>query len=90
MDRSFGVGVALDVGMYVQSLMLALTARGIATCPQASLRNFPGPIRAVLGIPDELRILCGIAIGYEDPAVAANQARPGREPIESNVVIVRD
>ena len=90
MDRSFGVGVALDVGMYVQSLMLALTARGVATCPQASLRNYPGPIRAVLAIPDELRILCGVAIGYEDPAVPANQAHPGREPIASNVVTVRD
>ena len=32
MEQQFGVGVALDVGMYVQSLMLALWARGVATC----------------------------------------------------------
>jgi len=88
MERSFGVGVALDVGMYVQTFMLALTARGVGTCPQASLRDYPRLVRNGLGIPDHLRILCGLAIGYEDRAVPANLARPGRAPLDANVVFV--
>jgi nitroreductase len=90
MDAAFGVGVALDIGIYVQTLMLALTARGIASCPQASLRNYPAVVRRVLEIPNGLRILCGISIGYEDPAVAANRAQLPRESLEDSVVLRND
>jgi nitroreductase len=88
MDQSFGLGVALDVGMYVQTLMLAMTSRGIASCAQASLRHYPHILRDELGIPAELRILCGLAFGYEDPAVPANKARQRRQPLENNVTFV--
>jgi nitroreductase len=74
--------------MWLQTFMLALWARGVATCAQASLRNFPDVIRAVLDIPDELSILCGVSIGYEDPSVAANATRTTREPLASNVVFL--
>jgi nitroreductase len=90
MQTSFGVGVALDIGIYVQTLMLALTARGVASCPQASLRNYPAAVRSVLEIPDDLRILCGISIGYEDPSVSANRAHPARAPLDANVVFRDD
>lgn len=88
MEKRFGLGVALDVGMWVQTFMLALWARGIASCAQASLRLYPNIIRRELKIPAELRILCGISFGYEDEAVAANQTRQKREPIEKNVVFL--
>src|SRR5690242_14706335 len=58
MLKSFGVTVALDVGAYLQTLMLAMTAHGIACCPQGSLRNYPDVARAVFDIPDEIGILC--------------------------------
>jgi len=40
MAKSFGIGVALDVGMYVQTLMLAMQSRGIASC---TAPRIPGP-----------------------------------------------
>lgn len=86
MEKHFGVGVALDVGMYVQSLMLALWARGVGSCAQASLRLYPDLIRNELEIPDRLRIVCGISFGYEDPEVPANRTRQTREPVAKNVV----
>jgi nitroreductase len=85
MDRSFGIQVALDVGAYLQTLMLAMTAHGIASCPQGSLRNYPDVVRALFDVPDEVGILCGISFGYEDPSVPANRTRVGREPLETNV-----
>lgn len=88
MARDFQRGVALDVGIWLQTFMLALWARGVATCAQASLRNYPHVIRAVLDIPDELSILCGVSIGYEDRSVAANAARTTREPLDGNVVFL--
>jgi nitroreductase len=88
MDKHFQRGVALDVGMYVQTLMLAWWARGIASCPQAALRSYPHIIKPCLGIPDHHRILCGIAFGYEDPNEPANRTRQPRQPIENNVVFL--
>ena len=90
MEKRFGVGVALDVGMYVQNLLLALWARGVASCAQASLRMYPDVIRRELGIADELRIMCGVSFGYEDPQIPANRTRQSREPISGNVVFLDD
>lgn len=88
MARSFGIGVALDVGMYVQTLMLAMRSRGIGSCAQAALRAFPEVAAEHLGIPDDEQILCGLSFGYEDPSVPANQTRQPRDPIASNVFFV--
>ncbi len=88
MHRSFGRVVALDVGMYVQTFMLALWARGIGSCAQGSLRQYPDVLRRELGIPDDLRVLCGVSFGYENPDVPANRCRQGREPIEHNVTLL--
>lgn len=85
MDRSFGLGVALDVGCWLETFLLALWSRGVAACPQASLRAFGELIKEELGIPPELRVLCGVAFGYEDPGVPANGARMTRAPIEDCV-----
>jgi nitroreductase len=86
MAKSFGVGVALDVGMYVQTLMLAMQSRGIGSCAQAALRAFPEEAVRHLEISQDEQILCGLSFGYEDPAVPANQTRQPRDPIGSNVV----
>jgi len=90
MAKSFGIGVALDVGMYVQTLMLAMQSRGISSCAQASLLAYPELVGEHLGIPDDEQILCGLSFGYEDPTVPANQTRQPRDPIASNVVFRGD
>ena len=86
MDRSFGPTVALDVGMYIQSLLLVLTASGIGSCAQGSMRYYPDDVRELFGEPESTGILCGISFGYEDQAVAANRTRVGRAPLPENVV----
>jgi nitroreductase len=87
-DPHFGVYGALDVGCYLQSLMLTAQELGLATCPQAALASYPAAARSVLPIPESLTILCGIAIGYEDPKVAANACRTTRAPLSDNVQFV--
>lgn len=85
MADHFGVGVALDVGTYLQSLLLAFWDRGVACCPQAAMRQYPAIVRETLGIDPGMRILCGLSFGYEDPEVPANRTRQPREPLEHNV-----
>lgn len=76
--EEFGMREAADLGMYAQNLMLSLTAYGIASCPQTALGFNCGLVREILGVPANMRLLFGIAFGYEDESVAANNARVGR------------
>jgi nitroreductase len=85
-DRRFGSYAALDVGCWLESVLLLAHEDGLATCAQASLATYPDVARSVLGIPQEIAIAFGIAIGYEDTAGAANRCRTARDPIEKNVV----
>ncbi len=85
MDKAFGVTVALDVGMYIQSLLLTMSAYGLGACAQGSMRYYPQDVREILGIPDSSAIVLGISFGYEDPDVAANKTRVGRAPLQDSV-----
>lgn len=88
MHRDLGVADSLGVGMWLQTFVLALTARGLATCCQVSLAAYPDVLRAELNIPAELSIICGVAIGYEDPTFPANSLHIGRAALQNNVVIL--
>ncbi|RDH78691.1 nitroreductase [Mycolicibacterium moriokaense] len=79
---------AMGVGMFLQTLMLALTARGLGTCAQVSVAGYPDVIREHLPIGDEMRILCGLAIGYPDPTFPANDLHVPRNPVEHNVTFI--
>lgn len=71
----------LGVGMFLQTLLLALTARGLATCVQVSIAGYPETVREQLGIAEEMRVLCGLAIGYPDPEFPGNALRVPRDPV---------
>ena len=89
MDRRFGLPMALDVGMYAQTLMLAMTAHGIGSCAQGSMGYYPEDVREAFGISDDIAILFGISFGYEDDSVAANRARTVRASLDESVVFRR-
>ncbi len=72
---------ALDVGIFVQSIMLLMAERGIASCPQGALASYPEPVREIAEIPEGNAILCGMSFGYEDPEAKANEVRMDREPL---------
>lgn len=76
--------------MFLQNLLLALTERGLGSCVQVSTALHPHILREHLGIPDELTVLRGVAVGYPDPDFPANSLRIPRNPIESNVVFLED
>src|SRR5271170_5472042 len=87
-DKELGPADVLGVGMYLQTLVLALTARGLGTCVQVALAGYPEVIYKELAIPRELSILCGLSLGYPDPDFPANKLIIDRAPVENNVVIV--
>jgi nitroreductase len=90
MHRDLEFVDAVGVGMFLQNLLLALTARGLGTCVQVSIAGYPETIRDQLCIGEDMRILCGLAIGYPDPDFPANALRVPRNPLEANVTFVDD
>lgn len=66
--------IAADMGIYAQTLMLAMTAHGIASCPQALLSFYADTVRAELGVGDR-KLLMGISFGYADDTAAVNSVR---------------
>jgi nitroreductase len=90
MHRDLDYVDALGVGMFLQTFMLALNARGIGTCVQVSIAGYPEIIREQLGIGEDMRILCGVSIGYADPDFPANSLDVPRSPLEENITFLEN
>ena len=84
--NDIGLSSYMDCGMLIQSIILAATSLGLATCPQASLAHYPDIVKAELGY-ENYTLLCGIAIGYENVDAKINQYRTDRENVLDIAVI---
>jgi nitroreductase len=80
-----GVRVASDVGMYAQTFLLSLASRGLAGVPQTLLGLFADPVREVLGIDADMKLLFGISFGYPDASGLSANVRMGRAPLTESV-----
>jgi nitroreductase len=80
-DRALSQGAWVDMGMFIQSVMLAARSLGLDTCPQASMAEYPDLVRGILNIPDSHALVCGMALGYADNAAPVNSYRTEREPV---------
>ncbi|MES2190653.1 MAG: nitroreductase [Pseudomonadota bacterium] len=73
----------LDYGLFVQNVMLAATARGLASCPQVSFARYTPVIARQLELPPGRVVVCGMSIGYADQKAAVNELSMPREPLEN-------
>ncbi len=80
-DRRLEVGSWLDLGMFVQNILIAAHSRGIASCPQAAFAPYHKQIRPLVGMPEEEILVCGIALGYEDTNKPVNNLFTDRAPL---------
>lgn len=80
------VRLAADVGMYAQTLMLALASEGIGSCPQTSISCYPDLVREELGVEDRFKLLMGLSFGYADEADNANNFRTDRAALADTTV----
>lgn len=81
-DGRLQAGSWVDYGGFLQSIMVAARGLGLDTCPQASIAEYPGVIRAMLPVDEGHKVLCGMALGFADPAAAVNAFRPARAGVE--------
>ena len=81
--RVLQTGSYLDLGMFLENIMIAARGYGLDTCPQAAFAFLHPLIRRHLEIPDSELVVCGMALGYADPAEPANALRTVRAEVDT-------
>lgn len=81
-DRRLERGSWVDHGMFLENIMIAARGRGLHTCPQAAFAPYHHLLRPILGIAEEEVVVCGMAIGFENPDAPENALRTDRAPLE--------
>lgn len=82
-DRDLDSMSFLDIGMFMQTMLLSAKARGLDTCAQGAWNNYWSVTRRVLNVPDEDYIIAGVSLGYADETSAVNTLVASREPLDS-------
>lgn len=82
-DKDLDAMSFLDIGMYMQTLMLVAKSRGLDTCAQGAWNNFWSVTRRVLNVPDDEYIVAGMSLGYADETAPVNTLVAEREPLDS-------
>lgn len=82
-DKDLDAMSFLDIGMFMQTLMLAAKSRGLDTCAQGAWNNFWSVTRRVLDVSDEEYIIAGLSLGYADETAPVNTLVAEREPVAS-------
>ncbi|WP_306334061.1 nitroreductase [Streptomyces sp. KL118A] len=73
---------AADVGAYMQTLLLAMTAYGVDSCPQGLLSFYADTVRHELGVTGG-KLLVGISFGYADESAPVNRVTTGRAALDA-------
>jgi nitroreductase len=81
-ERRMGAAQWVDLGMYLQTLMLLAIERGLDTCAQEAWSRWPQTVGDFLGLDGEHMLFCGVALGKRDPEHAVNAWRARRAPLE--------
>jgi nitroreductase len=79
--RQMGAAQWADLGMFLQTVMLLLADRGVASCAQEAWSLYHTEVAEVLDPPADLMLFCGMAIGYEDTGHPVNTLRTERAPL---------
>jgi nitroreductase len=75
-------GTFLEMGFFVQNVMLGLVACGLGSCPQYSVARYGDVLRDALGLGADRLIVCTLCVGYVDESAPINTFYPQRAALE--------
>jgi nitroreductase len=88
LDRRLETGSYMDLGMFIENILVAARGQGLHTCAQAAFAWFHGIVRQHLPLSEHEVLACGIALGEEDTAAPENRLVTMREPAEAFTTFV--
>jgi nitroreductase len=83
LERVLEKGSWIDMGVFLQSVMIGARHFGLDTCAQGAWARYHDIIRVELGIPQDQVIVCGMALGYADADAPVNRIGAERVSVES-------
>jgi nitroreductase len=81
-DKRLDMPQHMDIGIFLQSLMLLAREAGLHTAPQGWWRNWTSVCHKYLNIPETEEVLVGMAIGYGDPDAPVNDLYADRASLD--------
>jgi len=75
-------GTFLEMGFFLQNIMIGLVACGLGSCPQYSVAGYSNCVRSELSLGADRLIVCSLAVGYPDPHAPVNTFVPERAGID--------
>ena len=81
-DERMGHGQWAHLGMFMQSLALTATERGLATCFQEAWGTVRATLKAHFDLAANEVLYCGMALGYPDPDAPVNRLRTTRAEVD--------
>lgn len=85
LDRVFGQGRSLDVGLALGWLLLAAEDMGLATCPIGLVCAYQDVIKDFLNIDEGREVVLAVAVGQRDPEAVVNRMRSTRADLSEVV-----
>jgi nitroreductase len=87
-ERRMGHGQWAHLGMFMQSVALAATERGVASCMQEAWARARAPLHQHFALAEDEMIYCGMALGYADENAPVNTLRSDRAVVDEFATFV--
>ncbi len=84
-DKRMDAPQFMDIGIYLQTLMLLAREQGLHTAAQGAWRSFPDTVKKHTHHPDEQQVIVGMSMGYANPDAPVNDLRADRAKLEELV-----
>ena len=88
LDRRLETGSYMDLGMFIENILIAARGQGLHTCAQAAFAWYHRIVRQHLPLSEHEVLACGIALGVEDISAPENRLVTVREPAEAFTTFV--
>jgi len=82
LDRKLGYPQWADLGMFMQTVMLLATERGLDTCAQEYWARYHEAVARFVDLPADHMLFSGMALGYRDDSHPINNWRTRRDPLD--------
>lgn len=76
---------AVDMGIYLQTIILLMAENGLASCAQGALAMYTNAVHELADIPEENAIMFGLSFGYAKEDAPINQFEVGRQTLSDCV-----
>ena len=81
-DRHMGIAQWVDLGIYLQTVMLLLRGKGLDSCPQEAWAAYHTEVSRFLETDANWVLFSGLAVGYADEAAPVNNFCSERMALE--------